>query len=127
MCPAPTRPKQNTDRELWRENPDSYYSPSIFVTERGGIGMNVGGHVIVMPIEGWHRLGSSFIGFPGKDKDALRAIASTLRYWLDFQKQERDAEGIDTVAGTFVMRVPHWPTRAMFEAWIKVITDAAEG
>lgn len=48
---------RNTDRELWRLVPDSYYSPSIHVTESGGIGINVGGHVIVMPVDQWHALG----------------------------------------------------------------------
>ena len=48
--------QKNTDRELWVENPDDYYSPRLFVTEGGGIGMDVGGHVIVMPIRRWHAL-----------------------------------------------------------------------
>jgi hypothetical protein len=48
--------KQNTDRELWRERPDDYYAASLHVTEGGGIGMNVGGHVIVKPIRDWHAL-----------------------------------------------------------------------
>ena len=47
---------QNTDRELWRETEDDYYAPSLHVTEGGGIGMNVGGTVIVMPIREWHAL-----------------------------------------------------------------------
>lgn len=50
----------NTDRELWRE-PDTtgnvdFYSPSIHVTERGGIGINCGGTVVVMPLRQWHAL-----------------------------------------------------------------------
>ncbi len=45
---------KNTDREIWRRIPGDYYSPSIFVTEKGGIGINIGGHVIVAPIERWH-------------------------------------------------------------------------
>jgi hypothetical protein len=44
----------NTDKEIWRKKPGDYYAPSIHVTEGGGIGMNVGGHVIVAPIERWH-------------------------------------------------------------------------
>lgn len=47
---------ENTDRELWRESPDDYYSPSLHVTAQGGIGMNVGGYVIVMPIRQWHEM-----------------------------------------------------------------------
>jgi hypothetical protein len=46
----------NTDKELWREKEGDYYSPSLFVTERGGIGINVGGYCIVMPIEKWHSI-----------------------------------------------------------------------
>jgi hypothetical protein len=47
---------QNTDRELWREKEGDYYSPNLFVTSEGGIGMNVGGYCIVMPIKEWHKL-----------------------------------------------------------------------
>lgn len=43
----------NTDRELWREVPGDYYSPSLWVTEGGGIGMNVGGLCFVRPIRKW--------------------------------------------------------------------------
>ena len=56
------RAAKNTDREIWRRkspdslDPDGYYQPSIHVTEGGGIGMNVGGTVVVMPIEQWHQL-----------------------------------------------------------------------
>lgn len=53
------RAAKNTDRELYRE-PDqgngSFYSDSIHVTEGGGIGMNCGGTVYVMPIRRWHDL-----------------------------------------------------------------------
>ena len=50
--------KASKDRELWREVPGDYYSPSIHVTEGGGIGMNVGGWVIVAPVREWHRIGA---------------------------------------------------------------------
>lgn len=46
----------NTDRVLWREREDDPLSDSIHVTQDGGIGMNVGGSVIVMPIFEWHAL-----------------------------------------------------------------------
>jgi len=48
-------PRANTDRELWRERPGDYYADSIHVTEQGAIGVNVGGHVIVLPVRDWHR------------------------------------------------------------------------
>ena len=47
---------KNTDRELWRREPDNYYSPSIHVTSGGGIGINIGGLVIVRTTEEWHAL-----------------------------------------------------------------------
>jgi len=47
---------KNTDKEIWRKVEGDYYSPSIFVTESGGIGINVGGSVVIKPIEDWHEL-----------------------------------------------------------------------
>lgn len=46
---------QNTDREIFRLS-DSEYAPSIHVTSENGIGINVGGHVFVKPVDEWHRL-----------------------------------------------------------------------
>lgn len=48
---------ENTDKEIWRKKAGDFYSPSIHVTKAGGVGINVGGHVIVMPVEKWHALG----------------------------------------------------------------------
>jgi hypothetical protein len=60
----------NTDVEIWRKVPGDYYSPSIHVTEGGGIGINVGGNVFVMPVEDWHaharRISAAYV-------DGLRA------------------------------------------------------
>jgi len=55
MTPTPELCK-NEDRELWRETPDDYYSPSIHVTKDGGIGINVGGTVCVRSLRDWHHL-----------------------------------------------------------------------
>ncbi len=46
---------KNTDREIWREKEEDFYSPSIHVTEQGKIGINVGGYVIIKPIQDWHK------------------------------------------------------------------------
>lgn len=54
-----SRPAKNTDREIWRERPDDYYADSIHVTEGGGIGINCGSMVIVMPVREWHALASA--------------------------------------------------------------------
>ena len=50
-------PAINTDCELWRKVPGDYYSPSIFVTENGSIGINVGGLVLVAYVEAWFKAG----------------------------------------------------------------------
>lgn len=48
----------NTDRELWREPEDrnGMSMANVFVTIDGGIGMNVGGSCVVMPIREWFKL-----------------------------------------------------------------------
>jgi hypothetical protein len=46
---------ENTDKEIWREIEGEYYSPNIFVTEQGKIGINVGGVVYVQSVEKWHQ------------------------------------------------------------------------
>lgn len=55
---------KNTDKELWRETPDDYYAPSIFVTDGGSIGINVGGLCIVKPVRDWHLLAAADEGLP---------------------------------------------------------------
>lgn len=47
---------QNTDKEIWREREGDYYADKIFVTENGGIGLDCGGHCIVLPIRQWFAL-----------------------------------------------------------------------
>lgn len=80
---------QNTDHELWRKVPGDFYSPSIHVTENGGIGINVSGSVYVKPIEEWHRLAGGKL--PGiraqhdleaRAREKAREVA--LRYLEDF-------------------------------------------
>jgi hypothetical protein len=68
----------NTDVELWREVPDDYYAPSIHVTAQGGIGMNVGGYVVVMPIRKWHAL--------AKNGDRLEAAEAGEKHWINNAK-----------------------------------------
>mgnify|MGYP003483787928 CR=1 FL=1 len=56
----------NTDRELWREGDaeNDSFANSIHVTKRGGIGINCGGHVIVMPLAAWHALAAKDFPVP---------------------------------------------------------------
>ena len=69
---------KNTDREIWRGTYDNYYEPSIHVTEFNGIGINVGGHVIVAPVEEWHKAGNKILCVDPNLKEWKRKIA----YWL---------------------------------------------
>lgn len=66
----------NTDREVWREKPGDFYSPSIHVTQEGGIGIHVHGTVFVMDIRDWHRLAAS-------------------TYEIDMKKLQADGEKAD--------------------------------
>lgn len=56
-------PVVNTDRVLWRKNPDDAYSPRILVTLDGMIGIDVGGLVVVLNVEQWHQAAREFFGF----------------------------------------------------------------
>lgn len=47
-------PCENTDREIYRAAPGDAYAPSVHVTASGAMGIDVGGHVIVMSLERWH-------------------------------------------------------------------------
>ena len=59
------QPKENTDRELWRDD----WQGTIFITERGGVGINVGGHVIVKPLRDWHKAFAEATAPPTPDED----------------------------------------------------------
>lgn len=67
----------NTDRDLWREPPGDYYANRLFLTEGGGIGMDVGGHCIVKPIKEWFRLARAESA-PQAQTGNQDAIAATL-------------------------------------------------
>ena len=54
--------KANSDIELWRQDNEDFYSPSIHVTKDGMIDIQVGGEVICMGIENWSTAGRNFLG-----------------------------------------------------------------
>ncbi len=72
---------KNTDKEIWRKVPGDYYSPCIHVTEFGGIGINLGGHVIVLKLEAWHKLAAEYL----KDPDRFGKI---LGFSLECQEKK---------------------------------------
>lgn len=78
--PIEQQPCTNTDKELWRKS-DAFLSPSVHVTESGGIGISVAGLVIVMPVEKWHALAKRAEIMNLQDR--LKARAETTRnLWL---------------------------------------------
>lgn len=75
----------NTDKEIWRECPEDYYSnrvmDSIHVTKDGGIGINCGGHVRVMRVGEWHSLAaevSELIKRLNRLGESARAVYTSL-------------------------------------------------
>ncbi len=71
----------NTDKEIWREKPEDYYSDSIHVTEHGGIGINCGGHVIVAPVRAWHDCGGKLLCVNLNQPNWKRKLAMWLLGW----------------------------------------------
>lgn len=52
----PLDPARNEDREIWRKEIPGR-GESIHVTKNGMIGINVGGHAVIMSVEKWHQCG----------------------------------------------------------------------
>jgi len=101
MKPEELDARKNTDKELWRESPD-YRANSIHVTEGGGIGINVGGHVIVKPLKEWHKLAATSYSYPSPlpdsktdELDAIgRAIDEELGQTGSVEAQETRRESL---------------------------------
>lgn len=64
----------SADRELWREPPGGYYANSIHVTHTGGIGIDVGGTVFVLPLAEWHSLRAQFTASASHNNELNRAL-----------------------------------------------------
>lgn len=47
---------QNTDRAIWHSVTADGRSATLLITNAGALAINVGGHVLVKPIESWHKL-----------------------------------------------------------------------
>ena len=63
MTGTPTAPAVDTDRVLL-EFPDGK-GARLLITESGALGIDVGGHVVVRPVEVWHALALSAQSPPG--------------------------------------------------------------
>lgn len=81
-------PCQNEDRQLWQESDENGHR-SLHVTKGGGIGINVGGNVWVMPLAKWHKLAVDSEASPTPaylvEKD--KQMKAALGYCEDMAKQ----------------------------------------
>ena len=63
----------------------------------------------------------------------LEGIAEVLRQWLEWNKGEREDEGLQTGDETHIVAlpdgllpVPRWPTRGQLESWADTMERAAK-
>lgn len=78
---------KNTDVEIWRREPENYYSPSIHVTVNGDIGIDVGGLIFVMSVEKWHKSQASIEELE-KELLTLITFSADLQHRLEAEKAE---------------------------------------
>ena len=109
----------NTDRELWREREGDYYADSLHVTEGGGIGMNCGGSVIVMPIRKWHEAARALLAqpkaAPARVADGVAAIPSADEVTAKAQSSAAPDSGMPEAPDLFDQEgYPATPEQAVF-------------
>ncbi len=73
----------NTDKEIWCERPDDYYSDRIHVTEAGSIGINCGGYVFVKPIRDWHALAKKDALPPARPQSDKGELLQRAGFWIN--------------------------------------------
>ena len=56
----------------------------------------------------------------------LDTIAREVQSWIDWNRRERDAEGIETNEDTHVMRVPAWPSHGTLGNWVEALNNAIQ-
>ena len=79
---------KNTDKEIWREIEGEYYSPSIFVTEQGKIGINVGGYVYVQSVEKWHQQADRIKDLEKLLEHSVGADCREMRYIQEIENRD---------------------------------------
>lgn len=74
---------ENTDREIWREREGDFYADSIHVTKEGGIGIDCGGYVIVMPVREW------FATAGGIERLSAALKSQTQQTWQESERADK--------------------------------------
>lgn len=70
--------KANADKLVWQKDPLDPNSPSVHMTEGGGLGLTVSGRTIVLPVEVWHSMATTGFKRFEPDKRTTFVIALTL-------------------------------------------------
>jgi hypothetical protein len=89
---------QNTDKELWKEDPLDVYSPSLHVTKDGMIGISVGGTVYVKKLRSWHDLADRDLAETLSDEPKTNIELDKANMRLDQYEQaimQRDRELVE--------------------------------
>lgn len=60
------------------------------------------------------------------EKTAFRLddIAGQLQRWIDFNKNDRDREGLETFPETYIISPPVWPTHGTIKVWVETLKEA---
>lgn len=69
MNDTPQQSIHGADREIFRENQEDHYTPSIHVTGDRKIGIAVNGHVIQKPVRWWHDAGMAQLAWAKLNED----------------------------------------------------------
>jgi len=54
----------------------------------------------------------------------LNEIERQVKYWVEFDLKQRDAEGLETTDATHIMSPPGWPSHGQLKAWVKCLKEA---
>jgi hypothetical protein len=56
----------------------------------------------------------------------LDTIERQVRWWMDFDRGQREREGLSTDDSTAIMSPPMWPTHGSLKAWAEALKEARE-
>ena len=61
------------------------------------------------------------------DEHQLQPLRDLFQYWLDWNQEQREREGLESNDDCNVIQVPpHWPTRGSIRAWIRTLDRAMQ-
>lgn len=54
----------------------------------------------------------------------LNVIQREVQSWIDWDKRQRDSEGLETTPDTHIMNPPKWPSHGQLQEWVKALNSA---